>query len=107
MRTGGLSKTERLQGQIVKLKSGSVRIPERAPWLADFLDEVCSFPNVRYTDQVDALSQFLAWVNEGLQRKIECITNPSSASSYHRLRRPQPRHPDRDPKNRGGIRWSP
>lgn len=107
MRTGGLSKTERLQGQIVKLKSGSVRIPECAPWLADFLAEVCSFPNVRYTDQVDALSQFLAWVNEGVPRKMERVTNPSRISNSGYLTRPHPRHPDRDPKNRTGIRWSP
>ena len=107
MRTGGLSKTERLQGQIVKLKSGSVRIPEHAPWLADFLDEVCAFPNVRHTDQVDALSQFLAWVNDGLAPKKENVTNPRSSSNFAHVRRPQARHPDRDPKNRGGMRWSP
>jgi len=107
MRTGGFSKTERLQGQIVKLKSGSVRIPEHAPWLANFLDEVCSFPNVRHTDQVDALSQFLAWVNEGLPSKKDCVTNPSSNLNGGYFSRPQPRHPDRDPRNRSGLRWSP
>ena len=26
------------------------------PWIADFLDEVCSFPAGRYDDQVDAVS---------------------------------------------------
>lgn len=105
MRTGGLSKIERLQAQIVKLKARSVRIPERAPWLADFLAEVCSFPNVRHSDQVDALSQFLAWVNEGLPRKREFATNPARSAPYPPVPRRQP-HPDRDPRNRGGVRYS-
>ena len=103
MRTGGLSKLERLQAQFVKLKSGAVRLPEQAPWLHEFLAELCAFPNVRYTDQVDALSQFLAWVNEGLPPKRELVTNPGRnvASNSHLRRQP---HPDRDPRNRGGVR---
>jgi hypothetical protein len=104
MRTGGLSKLERLLGQIVKLKSGAVRLPERAPWLADFLAEVCAFPNVRHTDQVDALSQFLSWVNDGLPPRHELVTNPGASCRLRQI--PRPRHPDRDPRNRSGIRYS-
>jgi predicted phage terminase large subunit-like protein len=28
----------------------------RGPWIDDFLDQVCSFPNGRHDDQVDAVS---------------------------------------------------
>lgn len=43
------------------LEAGHVLLPRSAPWLADFLAEVLAFPNGRHDDQVDALSQFLAW----------------------------------------------
>ena len=39
---------------------GSVRLPARAPWLEDFTAELLAFPG-RHDDQVDALTQGLAW----------------------------------------------
>jgi predicted phage terminase large subunit-like protein len=38
-----------------------VLIPESASWLEDFLAEILAFPNGRHDDQIDSLSQFLAW----------------------------------------------
>ena len=32
------------------------------PWLGEFLTEILSFPNGRYDDQVDSVSQFLRWL---------------------------------------------
>ncbi len=43
-------------------------LPERASWLEDFKAELLSFPNARYDDQVDALSQFLDWNSVWRQR---------------------------------------
>jgi predicted phage terminase large subunit-like protein len=39
---------------------GSVRFPRRAAWLEDFTAELLAFPG-RHDDQVDALTQGLAW----------------------------------------------
>ena len=38
-----------------KAEAGKVVIV-RGPWMEDFLDEVCSFPNGKHDDQVDAMS---------------------------------------------------
>jgi predicted phage terminase large subunit-like protein len=42
------------------LSGGSVRLPQRAAWLDDFTAELLAFPG-RHDDQVDALTQGLAW----------------------------------------------
>ena len=39
---------------------GSVRFPQRAAWLEEFTAELLAFPG-RHDDQVDALTQGLAW----------------------------------------------
>ena len=39
---------------------GSVRFPRRAAWLEEFTAELLAFPG-RHDDQVDALTQGLAW----------------------------------------------
>lgn len=45
------------------VEAGRVFLPEDAPWLADFLKEVLAFPGSKYDDQVDALSQFLWYLD--------------------------------------------
>lgn len=47
-------------------EAGKVYLPERAQWLADFLDEAHSFPNSEYKDQVDAMSQALDYMRGGM-----------------------------------------
>ena len=54
-------KITRMYGQTAKLEAGYVLIPEQAPWLDDFRDEILQFPNGRHDDQVDSMSQYLAW----------------------------------------------
>jgi predicted phage terminase large subunit-like protein len=46
------------------VESGRVFLPDQAAWLADFLDEVTSFPAAPHDDQVDALSQALNYMRE-------------------------------------------
>jgi predicted phage terminase large subunit-like protein len=53
-------KAERLISQIDLFMGGSVLLPKDAPWLEGFVAELLSFPG-RHDDQVDALSQGLAW----------------------------------------------
>lgn len=43
------------------IEAGRLHLPCNAPWLGGFLEEVLSFPDGRYDDQVDALTQFLKW----------------------------------------------
>ncbi|MEE9245039.1 MAG: phage terminase large subunit, partial [Gemmatimonadota bacterium] len=54
-------KIVRLEAQSAVIEAGHVLLPSLAPWLDDFLLEVLAFPHGRFDDQVDSLSQFLAW----------------------------------------------
>jgi hypothetical protein len=58
------SKVDRTAAQSAKIEAGHVHLPKNAPWLGDFLNELLSFPNGRYDDQVDSVSQFLRWFAE-------------------------------------------
>ncbi len=52
-------KITRMYAQTAKLEAGYVLIPEQAPWLDDFRDEILQFPEGRHDDQVDSMSQYL------------------------------------------------
>jgi len=54
-------KVVRLEAQSAVIEAGHVLLPEAAPWLGDFQLEILAFPYGRHDDQVDSLSQFLAW----------------------------------------------
>lgn len=60
--TPQLDKASRLQAVSQHIEAGRVYLPEEAPWLPDFLQELRNFPNGRYSDQVDTLSQVLEWM---------------------------------------------
>jgi hypothetical protein len=50
-----------MMGCTAILESGSLRLVKDQPWHADFMNEYLAFPNGKYDDQMDALSQFLEW----------------------------------------------
>jgi len=52
-------KVMRMNAQTARIEAGAVSLPSRAPWLDEFKREIMAFPNGRYDDQVDALSQAL------------------------------------------------
>ena len=54
-------KKTRMNGETPKLESGCLILPRSAAWLDDLLVEYLAFPNGKYDDQIDALSQFLNW----------------------------------------------
>jgi len=56
-------KRSRVIAQSDLFEGGSVRFPRRAAWLDDFTAELLAFPG-RHDDQVDALTQGLAWGRE-------------------------------------------
>ncbi|MGI3186787.1 phage terminase large subunit [Nioella aestuarii] len=53
------SKVDRMVIQSPKLEGGQVRLPRAAPWKERFLAEAAAFPNGKYDDQVDSMSQAL------------------------------------------------
>jgi len=56
------SKVDRMAAQSAKIEAGHLYLPRTASWLAEFLNEMLSFPNGRHDDQVDSVSQFLHWL---------------------------------------------
>lgn len=55
------SKEDRMAAQSAVIEAGQVYLPTRASWLSDFRLEMTAFPGGRHDDQVDSVSQFLAW----------------------------------------------
>src|SRR6202047_2747655 len=62
-------KRARLIAQTDLFAGGSVRLPRRAGWLEEFNAELLAFPG-RHDDQVDALTQGLAWGRDAGANKI-------------------------------------
>lgn len=94
------SKEERLSLEAHKIEQGLIALPVSAPWLARFEAEVLGFPHTGYNDQVDALTQFLRWVDGRSGRamlNIDPVTGRRKAGtrptgSLHRRRQRLMRH---------------
>lgn len=54
-------KLTRLHAQSAWIEAGHVWVPDKAPWLDALRTELASFPQGPNDDQVDSISQFLAW----------------------------------------------
>jgi predicted phage terminase large subunit-like protein len=54
-------KPMRMSAETALIEAGSVFLPVKAGWLGKFETEVMEFPSAPHDDQVDMLSQFLAW----------------------------------------------
>jgi predicted phage terminase large subunit-like protein len=55
-------KLARLLAQAARFEADQIHLPESAPWLATYLNELLGFPNSTHDDQVDATSQALNWL---------------------------------------------
>jgi len=44
------------------IQSGHFFVPAQAPWLKDFMNEMCSFPVAAHDDQVDETTQYINWI---------------------------------------------
>ncbi len=83
-----INKATRLNIVTPYLERGEIVLPYTAPWLPDFSREILAFPNGRHDDQVDALSQFLAWLHQSRGRKF---ANPERPRRFPQSRgRPLP-----------------
>jgi len=58
-------KVMRLHAQTAMIENGFVHLPNAAPWLAQYLHEITTFPNGRHDDQVDSTAQLLDWFKRG------------------------------------------
>jgi predicted phage terminase large subunit-like protein len=63
-------KVTRMATQAAKIEAGQVLLPRSAAWLDEFKSELLQFPHGRHDDQVDSLSQFLAWVGKRNTRTL-------------------------------------
>ena len=58
----GTDKIMRLHAQTAPFENGSVLLPRKAPWLADYIAELTGFPGSRHADQVDSTTQALDYL---------------------------------------------
>jgi predicted phage terminase large subunit-like protein len=66
------SKQDRASQQTPKFERGEIWLPNEAPWLRVFEDELLSFPQAKHDDQVDSVVQYLASFDTGeLVRRAE------------------------------------
>jgi predicted phage terminase large subunit-like protein len=59
--SGSASKAERLYARSNMFESGRVLLPRKATWLDAYVDELTTFPDSDFSDQVDSTSQALTW----------------------------------------------
>src|SRR5437763_15396869 len=87
-------KVMRLHAQTALIENGFVRIPEDAPWLAEYLHELTVFPKGKHDDQADSTAQFLDWYknpgpNDGyfewLRMEAEAIRGPEKVRKHIRV----------------------
>ncbi len=63
-----MDKIMRMHSVTSTIENGFVHIPDKAPWLQEYLHELATFPKGKYDDQADSTSQALDWF------KQECMT---------------------------------
>jgi predicted phage terminase large subunit-like protein len=62
--TPTMDKITRMNTVTNTIENGFVHLPEKAPWLGEFLRELTTFPKVKYYDQADSTSQALDWLKQ-------------------------------------------
>jgi phage terminase large subunit-like protein len=60
----GADKIVRLHACSDRFENGRVVLPERAPWLDDYINELIGFPGSKHDDQVDSTTQALDYLRE-------------------------------------------
>jgi predicted phage terminase large subunit-like protein len=69
-------KVSRVEGISAMIEGEQLLFPHDAPWLSEFKAELLAFPNGRFADQVDALTQLLTWVRERQAWKRSPLVGP-------------------------------
>jgi predicted phage terminase large subunit-like protein len=73
-----MDKIMRMHSVTSTIENGFVHIPEKAPWLQEYLHELATFPKGKYDDQADSTSQALDWF------KQECMTTRYGLFDYYK-----------------------
>jgi phage terminase large subunit-like protein len=63
-------KNVRLQIVSSLIENGTILFPRHTPWIDGLISELVRFPQCAYSDQVDALSQALAWLQQRLSKVL-------------------------------------
>jgi predicted phage terminase large subunit-like protein len=71
-----LDKIMRMHSVTSTMENGFVHLPDKAPWLGEYLHELTSFPKGKWDDQADSTSQALDWF------KQECMTSSYGLLEY-------------------------
>jgi predicted phage terminase large subunit-like protein len=58
-----IDKIMRLHAQTEHFERGRVLLPTKAPWLAEYIRELTTFPGTKFDDQVDSTTQALDYLN--------------------------------------------
>lgn len=58
-------KVSRAHAVVPLWEAGKVKVPEGAPWVKDFLDQLYGFPKLAHDDDVDAFTQGLNYLHQG------------------------------------------
>ncbi len=56
-----------------QFESGAVLFPKNAPWLSGLKAELLGFPNVKYDDQVDSVTQALTWLLQNRKKQVPWV----------------------------------
>ena len=56
------NKIARANATTPMIEAGKVYLPESAPWLFDYIEELSAFPNAEHDDQVDSTTQALSFM---------------------------------------------
>lgn len=81
------SKAFRFDGVSPMFQAGEVVLPERAVWLPDLERELLTFPGAAHDDQVDSVSQYLAWARTGRRLGTQKLRGaaPAQAGAEERV----------------------
>lgn len=55
------------------IEAGKVYLPEAAPWLFNYVEELAAFPNGKFDDQVDSTTQALSFLRGQLVEEVTVI----------------------------------
>ena len=69
------SKEARFEAVSPMFEAGNIWMPHPsiAPWVSDFINELCSFPNAKNDDRVDSTSQGLNYLDKKSRSSISLI----------------------------------
>jgi predicted phage terminase large subunit-like protein len=79
--TGGLSKEQRLEPHLHMFTEGRILVKSHQSWSTVFINELARFPFGAFDDQVDALTQYLAWAASSLRATPPIIASVDGAET--------------------------